>query len=140
MSQELIGVWKLISFEMRYTDGAILQPWGSEASGQLIYTTDGYMSVVFMRNGRPAFHDPDVLRASASECEGALKTIMSYAGTYSLQPDGVIHHARFCTFPNWTGTAIERFVSFENGNLVLASAPMPFLGKQAAAVLVWQRA
>jgi hypothetical protein len=140
MRSKIVGTWKLISFEMRYSDGSVFYPWGAGASGQLIYTADGFMSVVFMRDQRPSFVNQDVMMATPAECEAALKTLMSYAGTYDFQGERVIHHAQFCTFPNWTGTAIERFVALEEGRLTLSSAFMPFLGKQAAAVLVWERA
>lgn len=139
MKDRLIGTWKLVSFEMRFTDGTLQYPWGADLSGQLTYTQEGYMSVLFMRNGRPAFAHPDIMAATPAECEMALKTLMAYAGTFECLADQVIHHAAYCTFPNWSGTAIARFVAFEDGRLTLSSSPIPYLGRQAAAVLVWQR-
>ncbi len=39
----LVGTWKLLSYEVRYSDGSVSYPWGPDAQGFLIYSADGYM-------------------------------------------------------------------------------------------------
>ena len=51
MNQDsLVGTWKLVSFELRSTDGQVFYPLGTDALGYLIYSEDGYMAVAIMRS------------------------------------------------------------------------------------------
>lgn len=50
----LIGVWRLVSLELRGADGQVQYPYGSDPVGYLIYDEDGYMSVAVMATNRPS--------------------------------------------------------------------------------------
>jgi len=51
--QRFIGVWKLISVETRDEKGELFRR--GQRTGYLLYSEEGYMSVAFMKEGRPTF-------------------------------------------------------------------------------------
>jgi len=137
----LSGTWKLISVEARYEDNLVIYPWGPKASGLLIYTQDGYMSITIMRGDRPRFLVPDMLGGSIEEQAQAAQSYLSYSGTYEIQSDKVIHHIEASLFPNWVGEDQVRFVDkLTKDQLVLRTSPYLAGGKFGTGYLVWYRA
>ena len=53
-SNPLIGAWRLVTYEA-HTGDDVLYPLGEDASGYIMYTPDGYMSVLMMAAGRKNF-------------------------------------------------------------------------------------
>lgn len=135
----LEGTWTLLSVEFRLEDGTIKHPWGSEVAGQVIYGSDGYMAGSFMKKGRSAFKDADVMAGKADEFEAAMKSYVGYAGAYSIEDNRVVHHASVSLFPNWTNTDIERFFTIDGNTLTLSTPPLVFGGIQGSAALVWKK-
>lgn len=55
-AQRLIGSWRLLSYQITNSaNDSVVEPLGADATGWLIYTPDGLMSVQIMAAGRPAF-------------------------------------------------------------------------------------
>ncbi len=136
----LVGTWKLISVEARYTDGSIVYPWGRNAIGCLIYCEDGYMSGVIMSANRPRFAANDLVGGSLEEQAQAARTYLSYCGTYEVHGDKVVHHVEASLFPNWIGEDQERFVDELVGDrLTLRTQPLLVGSKQATGYLIWKR-
>jgi glucuronate isomerase len=138
-SNPLAGTWKLKSFEVHTEDNKITRPWGTDVSGQVIYTADGYMSGCFMQTERVPFVSDDVMSGSADEFASAMKSYIGYAGTYSVKDNCVIHHVSTSLFPNWTRTDIKRFFTIEGTRLTLTTPPSVFDGMNISAVLLWER-
>ena len=40
---QLVGTWRLVSWETRYEDGSVIHPMGDDAVGFLVYAADGYI-------------------------------------------------------------------------------------------------
>ncbi len=139
----LIGTWELLSFELRFDDGATIKPWGDTVCGQTIYSPDGYMAGSFMQTDRRHFAGDDVLGGTSEEYAAALRSYIGYAGPfdYDASTSTVVHHAEISAFPNWTGTDIERKVelSADGQTLSLSTPPIDYSGRPASAVLVWRR-
>ena len=57
----LVGTWRLVSLEVRGSDGQVQYPYGPDATGYLMYSADGYMSAVVMSANRPSFAAGDSL-------------------------------------------------------------------------------
>lgn len=60
-------------------------PYGKDAIGYLMYSQDGYMSVVIMTANRPRFAAEDILKRSAQEKAAVYETYFSYCGKYEIQ-------------------------------------------------------
>jgi hypothetical protein len=135
----LQGTWRLVSWQNRSADGEVTYPLGPDAVGYLTYTADGYVFVALMRADRAAFAAGDLLGGSPEERAAAAAGYISYAGTFEVRAERVIHHVLASLFPNWVGTEQERFVRWEGERLILSTAPTVFAGRQQTGHLVWER-
>lgn len=104
----LVGVWELLSFEIVSHDG-LIRPWGQNCTGLLIYTSDGYMSAVV---NREINDEPAPLRQ-------AVRSVLAYAGTYSLAGDSVTHRVLNSSKHSLLGTDQIRRISLEGDTLTL---------------------
>ena len=139
MKHRFIGTWRAVSWEFRPALGEPHYPLGRDAMGMLIYSADGHMAVSLMRPGRVPFESSALFEGSAAEKLAAMDSYASYAGRYEIRGNKVIHHVDFSLFPNWTGTAQERFFKFEQGRLLLYTAPFVKDGMEQAAYLLWEK-
>ena len=135
--QSLVGAWRLVSVETRDENGELVRR--GERTGYLLYSLDGYMSVAFMKEGRPNFKSGDIRGGSAEEKIAAVNGYVSYAGRYTVQDDTVVHNIEVSLFPNWVGVSQERVFSFEGSRLTLSTPLMLVGGKQLSTHLVWER-
>jgi len=137
-AQGLVGAWRLVSVETRDEKGELVRR--GERTGYLLYSPDGYMSVAFMKEGRPVFKSGDIRGGSVEEKIAAINGYVSYAGRYTVQDDTVVHHIEVSLFPNWVGVSQERTFTFEGSRLTLSTPLMLVGGKQLSTHLVWERA
>jgi len=136
---QFVGTWRLISWENRAANGQVVYPYGKDASGYLMYSQEGYMSVVIMTANRPKFATRDIWGGSAQEKAAAIETYLSYGGKYEIQGNKVIHHVEVSLFPNWIGVDQERFFELTGDRLSLSTPPFQVSGKQQTAHLIWKR-
>lgn len=135
-----IGAWALVSWELRRADGGEpYYPLGKDAKGLLIYSADGHMSVVLSKSDRAPFETDFLLEGTPAEKVAAMESYMSYAGRYEVRKDMVVHHVEYSLFPNWIGTAQERFYKFEQDGLTLSAAPFVKDGVEQTALIVWKK-
>ena len=83
-SVPIIGVWKLISFELQKADGEVVYPFGKNPQGSVIYTEAGNFSGQLMRPDRPQFASGDQMKGTAEEIEANYKGFISYFGSYEF--------------------------------------------------------
>ena len=137
---DLIGTWELVAWTSVVDDEERQGPMGESPRGQLIYHPDGGMSVAMCVAERPSFGTRLFLLGTADQRRAAALTYLSYAGTWELEGDHVIHHVQYSLFPDWVGTDLVRRVTFDGDHLELASEP-EITGRGAKVVnrLVWSR-
>lgn len=136
---DLVGVWRLVSFEMRDAEGAASRPFGDAPEGRLVYTAGGIMSAHLGAGDRPRFADlGDTSEARALE---AMRTHFSYSGVFDVDGDQVHHEVDMSISPDWVGTTKTRRVAFEDGDLILTDEALePRLGRPTGVgVLRWRR-
>jgi len=133
----LVGSWRLVSVETRDENGELVRR--GERTGYLLYSLDGYMSVSFMKEGRPRFKSGDIRGGTTEEKIVAVNGYVSYAGRYTVQDDTVVHHIEVSLFPNWVGVSQERMFEFEGSRLTLSTPLMLVGGRQLSTHLVWER-
>jgi len=136
----LTGTWKLKSLEVRTSANEVTYPFGRDAKGYLIMTSDGYWSVAIMAANRLQFSSGDVLGGTTQEKVSAAEGYISYAGRYDIQRNKVVVRAEVSFFPNWIGKDQERFFEVRGNMLELSSSPLLVRGKQQTAHLIWERA
>lgn len=136
---DLIGTWRLVSFEMRDEDDEVTYPYGPDAVGFILYSADGYMAVEMMAAHRAPFADGDTLGGTDAERLGAAATYRSYCAEWEFLGDRVRHHFRASLYPNRTGTTEERYVDYAGNRMTLSTAPQRSDGKLRRNYLVWER-
>ncbi len=140
-NSQLIGTWRLVSFESRDESGEIRYPLGNNALGQLSYGAEGRMSVILVRPDRLPFASGDMRRGTDAEVRSAFEGFIGYFGTYSVDAAAgtVTHHVQGASFPNWMEGDQVRFCKLEGSRLVLSTPPFLYDGQSSRSVLIWER-
>jgi len=132
LASRLIGTWKLIAIRDRDPATGKETPAARAADdGQLIYASNGRLSVQIAREGR------------GSAPKGSADGFSSYFGRWELLPaEGcVVHHQDGNLNYAQTGQAAKRYYSFDaEGHLSLATPPAKRDdGHVMSTVFVWQK-
>lgn len=137
----LVGTWRLVSYEARTSSGEIRYPLGHRALGQLSYDNHGNMSSHVMRVDRPTFVSDDSGSGTDSEVRAAFEGHTSYFGTYTIDTSvlTVTHHVQGASYPNWMGHDQVRYYRIDGVHLVLSSPPIPDHGESLEYILTWER-
>ena len=138
---DLVGTWRLVSYEARDSKGQIQYPLGEHVSGQLIYDAAGNMSAHVMRNDRPLFAANDSARGTDAEVRAAFDGYTSYFGTYTIdsKKETVTHRVRGASYPNWVASDQLRYYKFDGSRLSLSAPPIVVGGQTFDFVLIWER-
>ena len=107
--------------EARSPKGEVIYPYGKNIFGRLIYTREGFMSVLLMNPDRPRFGSDDPMAGTPDEIETAFRGFDAYCGTYTIDEERatVTHHIQASKFPNWIGTDQVRSFELRDGRLIL---------------------
>jgi len=141
LDETAVGTWRLISFAAQDVEtGAVTRPWGDAPIGFLTYTRGGRMSAVLTAGQRQAESGSAEQRMQARA--QLFMTQTAYAGTYTLTPDGVVHHVEVASFPDWVGRDQVRFATLDGDTLTIRTPPLPRFPDLRVQVftLIWRRA
>lgn len=138
--RDFVGTWRLISWESQSADGTVTYPYGEDARGFIVYSPDGYVSVVIFKAVREDFGTSDPLVGTEEQLAAAARSYISYVGRYEVHGDQVHHVVAASLFPDWVGTTQKRFYEFEGDRLTLSTGPISLGGEEARAVLTWELA
>ncbi len=138
---DIVGAWKLVSYELRLRDGIVIHPMGEGVQGILMYDAEGNVVVELMDPDRPPFASGDWLQGTPEEIKVAFEGSLAYYGTYELEKDKgmIVHHIKGCTFPNWTGTDQERIIELSGAQLKLITPTISISGEELVAHLTFRR-
>jgi len=136
-----VGTWKLISFETRRSDGAVMYPFGKDLQGLIMYDAKGYWSCHIMEKNRPAFASGQMSRGTPEEIKAAFEGSLCYWGTYDIdEKEKVLKlHIIDSLFPNWRGADQKRFYEFSGNQYSIKTPPMRAGEVEIVSVLVWER-
>jgi hypothetical protein len=135
------GAWKLVSAEYRRANGEVIEIYGANPAGMLMYDANGTMSAHIMRRDRPKFAVADRLGGTSEQIQAAFRGYLAYFGTYTVDEEkrAVTHHINGCLLPNWVGVDQMRFFEFDGNRLTLRTLPLMIGGAEAVGYLVWER-
>jgi hypothetical protein len=109
----------LVQWRRIAADGTESFPLGTDASGTLLYTDDGYMSAMMVAAERPGIEGGDPLGGDPEARAAAYSTCLAYAGTWERDGDVVTHWVTDSLYPNWSATVQPRSIADRDGQLVL---------------------
>ena len=124
---DIVGVYRTLGEDTVRADGTVVSD--NARSAQIMYSPDGYMSVVSMPNGRKLLAKtsggPDLTAATSEERAAAADGMVCYAGHYELKDSVLHHHVEMALNPNAVGQTIIRRVMLNGADLTLSSVPAP---------------
>jgi hypothetical protein len=141
MKQAILGTWKLVSYIREgVLSGARSDVMGKHPSGYLNYGSDGRMMVMIVGSDR---RKPAGAIATPDEAEALIKSMLAYAGTYSIDTEAktVTHHIDVSWDQARTGTDNVRSYKLEGDRLMLSTdlSADPVTGQKTVRTLVWER-
>ncbi|GCF08916.1 lipocalin-like domain-containing protein [Dictyobacter arantiisoli] len=137
----IIGTWCLLSYTLTAKDGLVLNPFGTEPLGYLMYGPDDYMSLFISLPHRPPFEQPDLMGGMMEELAFAAKTFIAYTGRYRIDGEEIVYEVKLSLFPNWIGMNVGYKATLSSGRLSLVNEDSTlFDGKIYRAELIWERA
>ena len=130
--EDLHGAWALDEWYVENEDGSRSAPFGRDARGAIMYTTDGYISATIGSAERflPADNPDEAQKAEA------YSSYFNYVGAWTIDGDSVTHTIEHALDPNLVGAAMTRAVEHKG-------ASMAFTGMMADGktknVIIWKR-
>jgi hypothetical protein len=141
VAQQLVGSWRLVSYDTRSRTGEVSPIYGPSPVGRLMYDREGRMSVHLMDSRRRKFASNDRLIHTPEELKEAFDGYFGYFGTYTVDEASstVTHHIAGGSFPNFVATEQKRFFVLSGNRLELKTPPTPRGGTEVTLHLVWER-
>jgi hypothetical protein len=129
----IVGAWKLKSFGREITAGGE-RYLGEPPEGYLGYAADGRMYAILVAGERVKPHE------QAPTNEEALKlyrSMIAYAGTYTVQGNKVVHHVDISWNGARAGSDQVRFFTLEGDTLTIKTEPnkSPIDGREGVGIL-----
>ena len=130
--EDIHGVWMLDDWYVEDDNGNRTAPFGRDAKGAIMYTTDGYMSATIGSAERvlPANNPDDSQRAEA------YSTYFNYAGTWKIDGDAVTHTIELALDPNLIGAVMTRDIEYKGRSMKFSGLMQDGKTKN---VIVWKR-
>ena len=138
--EELAGTYKLISSTRKILDtGEVLDTWGKNPKGFIMYGKDGRMLALIVNDGRPK--PESVEKMTDLHRADLFRTMTAYGGTYTFDGKRVEHHIDISWNEVWTGTTVVRDLRKDGDRLVYTSPAAPFSGdgKMSVVTLTWEK-
>lgn len=135
LKNKILGTWKLLSYHRLDEDGEKVYPLGTDPSGFLMYTEDGYMSAQLMKQNRPDYTLEGLHNGTREEMAEAAHGYHAYAGKYEIdEEDGsVYHHNEVSLIPNRLGDIQDRQIEFQGDKITITS-------RTSSTHIVWKKA
>jgi len=139
-ASDLYGTWQLVSAtRVIVATGVRTNAYGPAPKGYLTYGNDGRMSAIIVDTTRSKPAD----RAIITDGERAAlhKTMLAYAGTFSVEGSTVHHCVDISWNESYTGTNQVRHARLDGDTLYLTTNPRPITadGKVSVGELKWVR-
>ena len=145
-ARDFVGSYRLDSFELKFDDGTVEHPLGTDAEGLIVYTREGFFTGQMMQRGRPRFAQARQSAAqkdfgSDREVRDAFNGYVAYWCTFDVdEAQAIVNHRIVgALLPNWEGQVNVRHFAFDGDLLVLKSPAMVVGGKSGRSVLHWRR-
>ena len=135
----LLGTWTLVSaVREEIPSGARTDMFGQAPHGFINYSPEGRMIALITRRDRKAAANG---RPTPTEAEALFRSMLSYAGTFTVEGDVVTHHVDISWNESFTGGAQKRHFKLEGNRLILSTPQSrdPIDGKLSVRHMTWQR-
>jgi Lipocalin-like domain len=106
----LVGTWMQVSLDTVSADGTRHPLYGENAKGMIIYTSDGYFTLVQASVDLPKLKSGLPSKATPDEARAVIANSIAYFGKYSLDEASMVLSLdiQASTFANLTGNSSEK--------------------------------
>jgi Lipocalin-like domain len=135
----LIGTWKLISVVSEdLATGEKTDSYGPNPRGFINYSPEGRMMVINTRSDRKKPAGP---AATPQEADALFRSVLSYAGTYTVADNAITHHVEISWNEAWTGTKQTRMFRFDGERVHFSTQPTadPVTGRMSVRTITWEK-
>ena len=136
---DIVGTWRLQSWVEEETESKIVhKAFGEHPLGLITFTADGHVAVIFTDPTRKPSANP---RPTDTEATELYRTMVAYAGTYSVEGDKLTNKIEVSWNQAWNGTSQVRFFELKDDRLNVRTQAFisPFFNKQIVSTLVFER-
>jgi hypothetical protein len=136
--KQLVGMWRLVSWTQRTTDGTSLP--GPTDAGYLVYSDVDRMCAVMMDSKRPRWAPG--APATVEQAVARFSGFISYCAAVEVDAKAgfLLHHVDVERSPNIVGTTRKRWFRFESPNRLVLRIDAAELGAGLTeSALVWER-
>ena len=131
-SEELFGVWQLVSLDAIKPNGEATTGWlGAKPTGLLVYDRSGYMSVQIMSGPRDSSGQDQEKHAS----------YYAYFGTFEIDAEAqtTVHRVQGSLLPDEIGVDYTQNLALSQDQLILLTARHLVDGEERRNRIVWRR-
>ncbi len=138
-TKQFVGTWTLVSIHYVRPDGAVIEPFGPNAEGLLVFDGTRFATQVMAAN-LPKFASDNRMVGTPQEYEAISHGVVAYFGTYTVkEADHIVTlHIERSSFPNWERTDQQRKFEFVGDELRYTAASST-ANPAESAQLVWKR-
>jgi hypothetical protein len=136
---KLIGSWKLVlAVSEELATGQKTNIYKGSPIGFITYGADGRVMTIIADSARKK---PAGAFATVAEAEALFRSMVAYAGNYTIEGNKIIHRPDVSWNETWTGTDQIREYKFDGERLILATSPSPnpFTGKMSVRTVAWDK-
>jgi hypothetical protein len=133
--EDLIGVWKLVSWQVIVENQPPQNVFGLHPKGYLVLTREGRAIVLTTAENRT----PGMGEAERAELH---KSMLAYSGRYRVEGNDFITRVDVSWNEEWNGTEQRRHFRLDGDKLFIETAPAPsivFPGKTDFRRIIWER-
>lgn len=136
--EQLVGTWNYVLATNTNADGSKFYPNGQNGAGLLMFDNAGNFSWHIIKPDIPKYASNNRLQGTPEENKATVQGVLSYFGTYTVDPDGngMTMNIKASSFPNFTGQSQKRKVSLSGDELTIVNAAGASGG---TAEVKWQR-
>jgi hypothetical protein len=128
LKDAIVGSWSLVSLRATRPDGSAAMPYGSRATGTVLFERNGRFTLILVNPDVPKFASNDGERPSPAEAVAAATGSTAMFGNYSINgvDRTVMLHVEASSYPNDNNTNQTRVVkSISETELVLTNPASP---------------
>ena len=84
LKEQIVGTWKLVSWEQTLQDGAKNNRFGNNANGINVFTPDGHFTLIMMRSDLPKVSSGNPEKLTGEKAQTLARGSIAYFGTYTV--------------------------------------------------------
>ena len=134
-ADDLVGVWKLQTFNLQVVGEPPKEVFGPHPIGYLIFTAEGRMMTILTRADRkPA--------TTMEDSAALLQSMVGYTGRYTVEHDRITTKPDVSWNEIYSGTEQVRYYTLSGDHLAIRTAPQPsgvLPGKKVVGTLTYER-